>query len=310
MTFVAIWANACLWISYGIFIKAVHPIATTNLVGLVVGSYFIYVFYSNAPRKRALVAGCGPEKGCRSWTRGPEPNISLRSVFCFESAASQAQCLRTLVAAIGGVTLVYIYAFIFPVSPPGHCVLGTAGAGLSPQGRGHRRPPQRALIVGCWRKRQSPHALTVCVCMPGPACRTATTRRASAWGRSAASSLLVRPRPSPLPLGPPLSLSGLQLWDSAWIEHPSVILPSPACILKAAVALAGMYASPFGAVLKAIQMRSNKPLSILFSGAGLSNSILWTIFGSLEDDPWVSVDPHIRLTPDLEMWHARRSLTE
>lgn len=38
-------------IDYGIFVNAFHPIATTNLVGFLSGSYFLFVFHQYAPCK-------------------------------------------------------------------------------------------------------------------------------------------------------------------------------------------------------------------------------------------------------------------
>lgn len=49
-----------------------------------------------------------------------------------------------------------------------------------------------------------------------------------------------------------------------------------------------MYASPLGTVLRAVQLKSNKPISLFFALVGSLNSILWTGYGLLTDDPWVS----------------------
>lgn len=85
LLYVAIWANALLWcvqswwggtvcgvlllfrrltiiilalpdppwhrIDYGIYVGRFHPISTTNLVGFLSGSYFLFVFHQHAPRK-------------------------------------------------------------------------------------------------------------------------------------------------------------------------------------------------------------------------------------------------------------------
>ncbi|EWM28333.1 MtN3-like protein [Nannochloropsis gaditana] len=48
LLFVAIWTNACLWMFYGVFIEAIHPIATTNFTGFLSGSYFLLTFYAYA----------------------------------------------------------------------------------------------------------------------------------------------------------------------------------------------------------------------------------------------------------------------
>ncbi|KAM3573735.1 hypothetical protein VYU27_004313 [Nannochloropsis oceanica] len=82
LLFVAIWSNACLWIFYGIHTHAVHPIATTNITGFLSGSYFLSVFHSYAP---------------------PLAKVRLARAF-------------TLAASL--ITLIGVYAFIFPSSSP------------------------------------------------------------------------------------------------------------------------------------------------------------------------------------------------
>jgi len=39
---------------------------------------------------------------------------------------------------------------------------------------------------------------------------------------------------------------------------------------------------------RALQIRSNKNLSVTFSFLGTTNTIFWTSYGVLRNDPWVS----------------------
>lgn len=48
-----------------------------------------------------------------------------------------------------------------------------------------------------------------------------------------------------------------------------------------------MYASPLGTVVRAVQLKSSKPISLFFALVGSCNSLLWTGYGLLTDDPWV-----------------------
>jgi len=149
LLFVAIWTNACLWIFYGIFTHAVHPIATTNITGFLSGSYFLSIFHTYAP-----------------------PLAKTRLAQAFTLAASL-------------VTFIGIYAFILP-SPSYSTTKDNLGA----------------------------------MC----------------------------------------------------------------CLVTISV-----YAAPLSSVLRALQLQSNKPISLFFALVGTLNSVLWSGYGLLTNDPWVYV---------------------
>lgn len=48
-----------------------------------------------------------------------------------------------------------------------------------------------------------------------------------------------------------------------------------------------MYASPLATVVRAVQLKSSKPISLFFALVGSCNSLLWTGYGLLTDDSWV-----------------------
>lgn len=60
-----------------------------------------------------------------------------------------------------------------------------------------------------------------------------------------------------------------------------------------------MYASPVGTTWRALQLRAPQMMSLRFVMVGAVNAVLWTGYGMLKHDPWVSTRPSHAAQPKL-----------
>lgn len=64
----------------------------------------------------------------------------------------------------------------------------------------------------------------------------------------------------------------------------SAPLPPSRCLVVAT----GLYASPVGTVYRALQRKAPGMISLPFVMVAAVNGMLWSLFGLLKEDPWVS----------------------